>query len=251
MILKKIKKKLKTAMLATDNIKVLFEDNHVIIVLKPPDMLCQADITQDADMLSLIKNYLKIKYKKPGKVFLGLVHRLDRRVGGVMVFAKTSKAAARLAQSMKERNFCKHYLALVAGDTPDTEELVDYLIKIKKKNKTIAKKVSSNSASAQKAILKYRKLHTIKYDNAIFSFLLINLVTGRYNQIRKQLALSGHPIINDFKYGYRGKNFDNRLGLYCCRLAFPHPTQKNIIDIAYYPTDWLWYKLEDENLEEK
>lgn len=244
MTLKNTKVISNTVMTSIENLKILYEDNHIIVVLKGADILSQSDNTGDLDMLNAVKHYLKIKYEKPGRVYLGLVHRLDRRVGGLMVFAKTSKAAGRLAAVIRERQFEKQYIALVAGDTPRSGELVDYLVKTQLKGRPIAQAVTSNVEHAKKAVLKYHKINSFYLDDNTFTFLLVDLVTGRYNQIRKQLALSGYPIVNDFKYGYRGKNYDNRLGLFCYRLTFPHPTKKETIDIKYYPSDWLWLKME-------
>ncbi|MCK9536322.1 MAG: RluA family pseudouridine synthase [Bacilli bacterium] len=231
-------------MILTDNLKILYEDNHIIVVLKAADILSQSDSTGDLDMLNAVKHYLKIKYQKPGRVYLGLVHRLDRRVGGLMVFAKTSKAAGRLAKAIRGHQFTKQYIALVAGEAPTSGELIDYLVKTKSKGRPLAQAVDPETDYAKKAVLKYRKINSFYLNNNIFTFLLIDLLTGRYNQIRKQLALSGYPIINDFKYGYRGKNYDNCLGLFCYRLTFIHPTKSETIDIKYYPSDWLWVKME-------
>ncbi|MDI9506808.1 MAG: RNA pseudouridine synthase [Bacillota bacterium] len=236
-------------MTATEKLKVLFEDNHLLVVLKEPDVLSQGDASGDPDMLGIAKEYIKNKYNKPGEVYLGLIHRLDRRVGGLMAFAKTSKAAGRLSREIRERQFKKEYVALVTGDAPVSGMLTDYLVKVKRRGRIVAEAASPEDRFAQKAVMNYRKIKTVRHDGKIFSVLLINLVTGRYNQIRKQLALAGHPIVGDFKYGYRGENYDDRLGLFCWRLVFKHPTANAIVDVKNLPSGWLWGNLEDDEFE--
>lgn len=236
-------------MTATERLKVLYEDNHLIVAVKEPDVLSQGDASGDVDMTTIIKEYIKEKYHKPGGVYLGLVSRLDRRVGGLMVFARTSKAAARFSRAIRDREFRKDYLAIVAGETNASGELTDYLVKTRKQGRMVATAAESADETARLATLKYRKIKTFRYDGKIFSVLLVNLVTGRYNQIRAQLALAGHPIVGDFKYGYRGNNYDDRLGLFCCRLAFRHPTTNALLDIRCLPSGWLWGNMEDDQIE--
>ena len=173
------------------NLKVLFEDNHIIVVEKPPNVPSQSDKTGDVDMLSIVKEYIKEKYQKPGNVYLGLVHRLDRPVGGVMVFAKTSKAASRLSEQVREKTFKKKYLAVVDGKL-DKEEgtLEDYLYKDERNN--MSKVVSASKKGAKLAKLNYKVLAYNEIKN--LSLLEIKLHTGRHHQIRVQLAYFGHSI---------------------------------------------------------
>lgn len=191
--------------------KIIYEDNHVIVVEKMPNVPSQGDKTEDIDMLSLIKAYLKEKYNKPGEVYLALIHRLDRPVGGVMVFAKTSKAAARLSEQVRERKIQKEYLVVADGKFDRQKgTLEDYLIKNQKNN--ISKVVNEGTKGAKIAKLDYEAL---KYNEEInLSVLRILLHTGRHHQIRVQLSNIGHSIYGDQKYGTRGRRkTDCTLGL--------------------------------------
>lgn len=201
---------------------IIYEDNHIIVCNKPEGILSQEDKTKDPDMVNLLKDYLKEKYQKPGNVYVGLVHRLDKRVSGVMVFAKTSKGASRLSSLVRNHELKKEYLALVSGEVTKPKTL-----------KTNIKKVDTKAISSddgKEAILEYFPLKKVIINNKPFTFLKIDLITGRFNQIRMQLALDNHPIINDFKYGYQGKKQNDYvpLGLYCVKLSFPHPITKEI-----------------------
>lgn len=228
----------------TDELKILYEDNHIIVVVKPENILSQKDDTNDLDMLTLIKEYIKKSKEKEGNVYLGLVHRLDRRVGGVMVFAKTSKAASRLSDDIRKHNFNKKYLAIVEGEINDSGVLVDYLKKVD--NRAIISKEDGKISE-----LKYQVLKKFFLDDNICTILLINLLTGRYNQIRAQLSHFNHPIINDFKYGYKGKNYDDVLGLFCYEISFNHPTKKEKMTFTYQP-DWgIWMHMKGVNLNER
>lgn len=201
--------------------KIFYEDNHIIVVEKNEGVLSQGDNSNDESILDKIKEYLRIKYNKPGNVYLGLVHRLDRRVSGIMVFAKTSKAASRLSEAIANHKFEKHYLAIVTGFLSGNGKLVNKLEKID------SRAVEINSG--KESVLEYNVLKNFNIGDNKFSLLDINLITGRYNQIRKQLSIIGHPIVNDFKYGYRGINYDNSFGLRCYKLSFPHPITKDIL----------------------
>ncbi|MGD9887613.1 MAG: RluA family pseudouridine synthase [Bacilli bacterium] len=225
-------------MMNNNELEVIYEDNHIIVVVKKPDLLSQADDTQDDDMINIIKQYLKEKYHKPGNVFVGLVHRLDRRVGGLMVFAKTSKAASRLSATIRERAFYKEYFAIVQGITPPSGRLVNYVSKISQNGPHAI--ISTPEAFGQEAILEYRTISSAIIDEREYSFLKVNLITGRYNQIRIQFAHFKHPIINDFKYGYRGHHEDNQLGLVCSGLRFSHPVTKEEMNFNYMPKDGIW-----------
>jgi len=228
------------------DLKVLYEDNHLIIVLKDEGILSQSNYSTDVDLLSIVKEYIKEKYQKEGNVYIGLVHRLDRRVGGLMIFAKTSKAAARLSAIIREQSLEKKYLAIVTGNPPQEGELVDYLKKVTINNQQISVETTINDPKAKKAILHFKNIKTFTIDSLDFSILSVDLITGRYNQIRKQLSLLGFPIVNDFKYGYRGENYYNQLGLFCYQISFNHPIKKEIIKITHYPSGWFWEKLEKE-----
>ena len=204
-----------------ENLKVLYEDNHIIIVEKKPNIPSQADKTGDIDMLTLIKDYLKEKYNKPGNVYLGLVHRLDRPVGGVMVFAKTSKAASRLSEEVRNKTFEKKYLAVVDGKfEKEAGTLEDYLYKDERNN--ISKVVNSTKKNAKFAKLDYE---VVVYDEVKdLSLVKVNLHTGRHHQIRVQLSNSKHSIFGDQKYGTRGKG--KQIALWAYELKIVHPTTK-------------------------
>ncbi len=204
-----------------ENLKILYEDNHIIVVQKIPNIPSQSDKTGDIDMLSLIKDYLKQKYNKPGNVYLGLVHRLDRPVGGVMVFAKTSKAASRLSEQVRNKTFEKKYLAVVDGKFEEkTGTLEDYLYKDERNN--ISKVVSPTKKNAKFAKLDFE---VVVYDEVKnLSLVKINLHTGRHHQIRVQLSNFNHSIFGDQKYGTRGKG--KQIALWAYELKIIHPTTK-------------------------
>lgn len=183
------------------NLKVIYEDNHIIVVEKPANIPSQGDKTGDLDMLTIIKAYLKEKYNKPGNVYLGLVHRLDRPVGGVMVFAKTSKAASRLSEQVREKVFKKKYLVIVNGKFEEKKgTLKDYLLKNERLNKS--RVVEEGTKNSKYAELDYEVLKYDKEQN--LSLLKINLHTGRHHQIRVQLSSRDHSIYGDAKYNGRG-----------------------------------------------
>lgn len=203
------------------DLKVLFEDNHIIIVEKKPNVPSQADKTEDEDMLTIVKQYIKEKYNKPGNVYLGLVHRLDRPVGGIMIFAKTSKAASRLSNQVREKVFRKKYLAVVDGKIQHKQgTLEDYLYKDERNN--ISRVVKKDKKNAKLAKLDYKVL---KYNEVKdLSLLEINLHTGRHHQIRVQLANFGHSIFGDQKYGTRGQG--KQIALWAYELTILHPITK-------------------------
>ena len=183
------------------NLKVIYEDNHIIVVEKPANIPSQGDKTGDLDMLTIIKAYLKEKYNKPGNVYLGLVHRLDRPVGGVMVFAKTSKAASRLSEQVREKVFKKKYLVIVNGKFEEKKgTLKDYLLKNERLSKS--RVVEEGTKNSKYAELDYEVLKYDKEQN--LSLLKINLHTGRHHQIRVQLSSRDHSIYGDAKYNGRG-----------------------------------------------
>ena len=202
-------------------LKVIFEDNHIIVVEKIPNIPSQSDKTGDEDMLSIVKQYLKEKYNKPGNVYLGLVHRLDRPVGGVMIFAKTSKSASRLSEQVREKQLQKHYLAVVDGKFEKEKGILeDYLYKDQRNN--FSKVVKHNKKNAKLAKLDYKVL---KYnDIKNLSLIEVNLHTGRHHQIRVQMANCGHSIFGDQKYGTRGRG--KQIALWAYKLIIIHPITK-------------------------
>lgn len=198
-------------------IKIIYEDNHLLVVEKPINVPVCADSSCDDDLLSMLKRYLKEKYHKPGNVYLGLVHRLDRPVSGVMVFAKTSKAASRLGKQVSEHILKKEYLAVVEGRLPLEGEFFDYLRKDEKKNISYV----TDKNHGKEARLYYKRLD---YKNG-FSLVEIHLETGRSHQIRVQFSSRGCPLVGDAKYN---KNHDGKtnVALYAKKLSFYHPVTK-------------------------
>lgn len=221
--------------------KVIYEDNHIIVVEKMNNIPSQADKTGDIDMLTIVKNYIKEKYNKPGNVYLGLVHRLDRPVGGVMVFAKTSKAASRLSEEVRNKTFKKHYLAIVNGKMEDNKgTLVDYLWKDEKNNTSYV--VKETKKNAKKAILDYEVLYYDKEKD--LSVLKINIHTGRHHQIRVQLSSRMHAIYGDAKYHGRGKG--EQICLWAYELTIIHPTTKKEMTFKALPEKkGMWRLIEN------
>lgn len=212
-----------------NNLNILYEDNHLIVVVKPYNVLSQSDNTKDIDMLTIIKNYIKEKYNKPGNVYLGLVHRLDRPTGGIMVFAKTSKAASRLSKQIKDNKFTKKYLAVVHGILEKKENtLVNYLKKDENNNSLITNEKDG----------KYAKLHyKVLKESKDYSVLDILLETGRHHQIRVQLKNIGHPLYGDQRYGLNDKK---QLGLFAYHLEFYHPVTKEKLIFEYMPKEEIF-----------
>ena len=213
-----------------EKLKVLYEDNHIIVVEKKPNIPSQSDKTGDIDMLTLVKHYIKEKYKKPGNVYLGLVHRLDRPVGGIMIFAKTSKAASRLSNQVREKIFKKKYLAVVDGKFEKNQgTLEDYLYKDERHNMSkVVKKEKKNSklAKLDYKVLKYNQVKDL-------SLVEINLHTGRHHQIRVQLSNFGHSIFGDQKYGTRSKG--KQIALWAYELTIIHPVTKEELTFKDLP----------------
>ena len=222
-------------------LNVLYEDNHIIVVEKPVNIPSQGDKTGDEDMLTIIKKYIKEKYNKPGDVYLGLVHRLDRPTGGVMVFAKTSKAASRLSEQVRDKEIHKKYLCIVDGKLEkDKNTWRDYLLKNEKTN--MSKVVNEGTKNSKEAILDYEVL---KYNEEInLSVVKVNLHTGRHHQIRVQFASRNHSLCGDQKYGSRGRG--KQLSLWAYSLSFIHPTKKERMEFECYPEKiGSWKILED------
>jgi 23S rRNA pseudouridine1911/1915/1917 synthase len=201
-------------------ISIIYEDNHVLVVVKPPNILTQADSTGDEDMLTLLREDLKLRYNKPGNVFLGLVHRLDRPVGGVMVFAKTSKAASRLSEQIRLGEFGKSYMAVIHGVPGQSSgTLVNYLVKDETTNTV---RITSNADEGKKASLYYE----VKDIKEGLSLVRIKLHTGRSHQIRVQFAAMGHPLYGDQKYGAALNKPGMQLALWSVEVGFTQPTLK-------------------------
>lgn len=199
-------------------INIIYEDNHLLVVEKPINIPTQEDNTKDKDLLTILKEYIKEKYNKPGNVYLGLVHRLDRPVGGIMVFARTSKAASRLSEQVRNKTFKKTYNAVVIGNINKEGKLKDYLLKDEKKNIV---KVDKNG---KEAILNFKKLD---YKNNM-SLVEINLETGRSHQIRVQMSHYGYPLFGDQKYNKTSK-IGEQIALFAKRIEFIHPTTNELL----------------------
>ena len=218
--------------MADGKVNVIYEDNHIIVVEKPRNVLVQADNTKDLDLLAMVKKYLKEKYNKPGNVYLGLVHRLDRPVGGIMILAKTSKAAGRLSDSIRRHNFQKTYLAVLCGKITGFGVLEDYL---KKDEKTNITQVSPDG--------KYAKLEYESLDcKENLTLIKINLVTGRSHQIRVQFASRNLPLWGDQKYNKKAV-VGEQLALWAYKIKFEHPVSKEILEFKLNAKDeYPWNK---------
>lgn len=213
--------------------KVLYEDNHLIVALKPFGMPSQEDESKDLDMLSWVKAYVKQKYQKPGKVFIGLVHRLDRVAGGLMVFARTSKAAGRLSEAIRNQQFDKGYQIVVEGRMKDTEgKLEDLLYKDREKNKV---KIASKEDAKSRYALLYYKTTAIRDD---FSLVEVDLKTGRSHQIRVQFSGRGCPVVGDLKYGSKHPD-RSAIALWSWKLSFLHPTTKEAMTFLAEAEEYL------------
>lgn len=224
--------------------QIVFEDNHLLIINKKTGQLVQGDKTGDDSLFDLIKDFIKKRDQKPGNVFLGLVHRIDRPTSGLVIYAKTSKALTRLTQMVKNRETKKTYWAVVAKEMiPQSQRLVHYLHKNEKTNKsTVFIKPTEN---AKESILSYQIIKTL--DN--FQLLEVDLETGRHHQIRAQLSKIGVPIKGDLKYGSPRSNPDGGIHLHARRLEFIHPvTKENLVVVAPVPqNDSVWAACETEN----
>ena len=213
--------------LIMNKLNILYEDNHIIVVVKPINILSQEDATGDMDMLTLIKDYLKEKYNKPGNVYLGLVHRLDRVVGGVMVFAKTSKAASRLSDSIRKNLFHKSYLAICHGKVKESDTFIDYLKKKDDFNTIITNKNEGKLSELSYQLIDYNK-------ELDLSLVKVDLKTGRHHQIRVQSASRNHPLVGDNRYG---NDNEKNIGLFAYQLSFVHPVKKELMTFTYLPKD--------------
>lgn len=218
------------------NLKVLYEDNHIIIVNKRAGDIVQGDKTGDVPLSDVVKDYLKERYNKPGNVYLGTVHRLDRPTTGLVIYAKTSKALPRLNKLFQSKEIKKTYWAIVKNRPPKGEgTLVNWLVKNPKNNKSAV--YNSEVENGKKAILHYKILKAL--DN--YFLLEITLETGRHHQIRAQLASIGCPIKGDLKYGFDRSNKDASIHLHARHIEFVHPVKKEVLSIgAPLPHDPLW-----------
>lgn len=220
-----------------NKLNILYEDNHIIVVEKPFNIPVQKDSSNDIDMLSIIKSYIKEKYKKPGNVYLGLVHRLDRPVSGVMVFAKTSKAASRLSNDIRNSKFHKTYLTIVNGKLNNNSgKLVNKISKDQKTNTSYIDDINGKESTLEYEVLKYDEKKDL-------SLLKINLITGRHHQIRLQLSNIGTPIYGDQRYGKEDKK---QIALYAYKLEFYHPVKKELMVFKCFPKeDGIWEMIKE------
>lgn len=220
---------------------VLYEDNHIIIINKLPGEIVQGDKTGDKPLSEIVKDYLKDKYNKPGNVFCGVTHRLDRPTSGVVIFAKTSKALSRLNEMFRKDSIDKVYWAIVKNRPSKIEDkLVHYLIKDEKKNKSSA--FNTEKPNTKKAVMHYKLISTSQN----YSLLEVNLETGRHHQIRCQLAKIGSPIKGDLKYGAERSNPDGSISLHARSISIIHPVSKVKIEVtAPVPMDNLWKSFEE------
>ena len=219
-----------------NNLQVLYEDNHLIVVNKRPGDIVQGDKTGDKPLSDTVKAYLKNKYNKPGNVYLGVVHRLDRPTSGIVLFAKTSKALPRLNKMFAEKDAKKTYWAVVKNRPDEPEKkLVHWMTRNTKQNKSYANSKEVNDS--KKAILSYRLIK--KLDN--YYLLEIDLETGRHHQIRSQLTAIGSPIKGDLKYGFNRSNENGSIHLHARKLKLMHPVKKELLEIiAPLPNDPIW-----------
>ncbi len=219
-----------------ENLQILFEDNHIVVVNKRAGDITQGDKTGDKPLSEVVKEYIKDKYNKPGNVFLGVVHRLDRPTSGIIIFARTSKSLERLNKMLRDKNIHKTYWAVVKSHPEKkVDSLINFLKKDPKKNKSFVYK--KEISGSKKAILHYKTIK--KLDN--YSLLEIDLETGRHHQIRTQLSEIGHPIKGDLKYGFPRSNKGGSIHLHARKIQFTHPVNKEEIKLtAPTPNDSIW-----------
>ncbi|MDR0971561.1 MAG: RluA family pseudouridine synthase [Bacteroidales bacterium] len=223
--------------------QIIFEDNHLLVINKKNSQIVHGDKTGDESLVDMIKNYLKIKYNKPGNIYCGVVHRLDRPVSGVVLFTKTEKALVRLNKQIKEGGFKKKYWAIVRN-APKKEEghLVDYIIRNEKNNKSY---ITKDTTKGLKAELEYKVILKSDY----YNLLEVELITGRHHQIRVQLANMGCPIKGDLKYGFGRTNKISSISLHARELTIEHPvTKQKETFIANVPNEPLWLFFQDKYL---
>jgi len=218
-------------------LEVLYEDNHLLAVNKPAGLLVQGDHSGDRTLLDVAGSYLKHKYDKPGRVYLGLVHRLDRNVSGVVLLATTSKAAGRLSGQFRDGTVDKTYRAVVAGHPPHGEGELRSWLAAKGDARGVTRAEQQSFAGARESLLRY----TVLESEGGWSLVEVKPVTGRRHQIRAQLALEGHPLLGDVKYGSRQRLADHRIALHALSLTVSHPVGgKSLTLTAPLPEDWPW-----------
>jgi 23S rRNA pseudouridine1911/1915/1917 synthase len=219
---------------ASHGVKILYEDNHLIVAIKPVGVLSQSDGSNSPDMLTILKAYIKEKYNKPGEVYLGLVHRLDKPVSGVMVFARTSKAASRLSEQIRSNKVEKIYRCVVCGILEGSGRLENYLLK--DENKNMVTVADSERPGYKKCFLDYKAVAS----KDGLTLAEVKLGTGRPHQIRAQMSHSGYPLLGDQKYGQKDKNCKD-VALQAFRLSFEHPVKReNITFEAPFPEEYPW-----------
>ena len=217
-----------------NNMNILYEDNHIIVVEKPCNIPVQEDESKDNDLLTMVREYIRVKYNKPGNVYVGLVHRLDRPVGGIMVFAKTSKAASRLSDQIRKNDFYKVYTAVVCGKAKEYDTLCDYMVKDSKTN--TSRTCSKDVKDAKYAELSYQ---LVDFKNNL-SKVQIELKTGRSHQIRVQFSSRGLPLWGDQRYNSKAKSGE-QIALYATTLRFTHPTTKEVLTFSINtPNSYPW-----------
>lgn len=223
------------------SIEILYEDNHILVVIKPSNLLSQGDETKDENLLDILKEYIRIKENKKGDAFLAMVQRLDRPTSGIMVFAKTSKAASRISKEIRERRFEKKYLAItdgiISGKLRQTKVIENYLLKDNDKNKSVvlSEKEGKSNIDAKKAKLEYRIIANNDIENT--SLLEIKLLTGRSHQIRASFGKLGSPLKSDVKYAkyFKYGKMTQNLALFSYYLKFKHPTKDIDLEFKYVP----------------
>ncbi len=227
-----------------ENLQVVYEDNHLIVVNKRPGDIVQGDKTGDMPLSEIVKTYLKNKYKKPGNVFLGVVHRIDRPTSGLVIFARTSKALTRMNQMLKQHQISKTYLTIVKNlPSPANGTLIHYLIKNNKNNKSRA--FNQPVEKGKKAILHYKHIASSQR----YHLLEIQLETGRPHQIRVQLSKIGSPVKGDLKYGFARSNRNGGISLHAWKLNFIHPVKKEPVElIATEPSGDIWKEFKVKSL---
>lgn len=226
-----------------ENIKIIYEDNHLLVVVKPKGIPSQADKTGDRDMLTILKAYIKEKYNKPGEVYLGLVHRLDRMTSGIMVFARTSKAASRLSKNIREGDFKKRYVAVLNGKLASNGILENYLVKNEKTN--MSRVCDKNTKNAKFASLEYITRGNFERNGKKYTYVDIKLNTGRHHQIRVQFSNIGYPLYGDVKYGKEINKRGQDLALFAYSLTFFHPTKDEVMQFNVLPDkEGIWSELD-------
>lgn len=222
--------------MTSNNLKIIYEDNHILSLVKPSGLLSQGDISGDADLLNMIKEDLKIRYNKPGEAFVGLIHRLDRNTGGTMVYAKTSKGASRLSKQLRDKDFKKGYFAVVKGIVKQDGVLKHKLKKDNRQNKVY------EAEDGKLSILEYKVVESCNDSTLLF----VIPITGRTHQIRVQMALFGHPLLGDVKYGY-DENKGNLLALWSSCIKVKHVTMDKYLLLQSIPEgSGFWSQFKEE-----